>query len=261
MKENHSTISSKEHLESLANGLKVLGLYSRETPALSIQDVADHLGIARASARRILLTLTWLEYLKQSDRNFLPTPKMLDLGFSYFSSLDLPDLVRPILAKVAETVGETCSIGVLEGSDIVFLCREEAGKPLRLDLKMGSRLPAYAHSMGHALLGQLDAHALDLYLDRTPLKPLTPHTITSPRALKRQLNTVREQEFSISIDELVEGFAGVAIPISIPRSSSPAALSVSLVYGRRTREDMITQILPVLREAAEQIRSRFAHLG
>src|SRR5690606_39092204 len=187
-------------------------------------------------------------YVKQNDRDFLPAPKMLDLGFSYFSSLDLPELLRPILAKVADTVGETCSIGVLDGSDIVFLCREEADKPLRLDLKTGSRLPAYAHSMGHALLGQLDTGMLDAYLERTPIKPLTLRTITSKRALKRQLKMVREQGFSVSIDELVDGFAGVAIPISIPRSSAPAAISVSLVYGRRTRDELVDQILPVLRE-------------
>ncbi len=261
MNENSSIIGSKEYLESLANGLKVLSLYSRERPALSIHDVAERLDIARASARRILLTLASLEYVKQSDRSFLPTPKILDLGFSYFSSLDLSDLVRPILSKVAETVGETCSIGVLEGSDIVFLCREETAKPLRLDLKIGSRLPAYAHSMGHALLSQVDTPVLDSYLEHTTLKALTPHTITSSQALRRQLKTVREQGFSVSIDELVEGFAGIAIPISIPRSSSPAALSISLVYGKRTREEMISKILPVLREAAQQIRDRYINLG
>ena len=261
MTENHSITPSKEYLESLAKGLQALSLYSRDTPVLTIQDAATRLGITRASARRILLTLTELGYLKQDHRDFLPTPKTLDLGFSYFASLDLPDLVRPVLSKVAAEVGETCSIGVLDGSDIVFLCREEADKPLRLDLKIGSRLPAYAHSMGQALLSQLDSQALDQYLARTALKPLTPRTITTAGALKRQLKAVRTQGFSVSIDELVEGFAGVAVPLSIPRSASPAAISVSLVHGRRSREDMVAQILPVLRDAEQQIRSRLMNSG
>jgi IclR family pca regulon transcriptional regulator len=260
MIDNHSIPPSKEYLESLAKGLQALSLYSRDTPTLTIQDAASRLDITRASARRVLLTLTALGYLKQNQRDFLPTPKTLDLGFSYFASLDLPELVRPVLSKVAEQVGETCSIGVLDGSDIVFLCREEAHKPLRLDLKIGSRLPAYAHSMGQALLSQLDGQALDQYLARTALKPLTPHTITSAAALKRQLKAIRTQGFSVSIDELVEGFAGVAIPLFIPRSAAPAAISVSMVHGRRGREDMIAQILPALRAAEQQIRSRFVSL-
>ncbi|NYT48099.1 helix-turn-helix domain-containing protein [Parapusillimonas granuli] len=257
MTENHSAPNAKEHLESLAKGLQALGLYSRDTPTLTIQEVAARLDITRASARRILLTLAALGYLKQNHRDFLPTPKVLDLGFAYFASLDLPDLVRPVLSKMAEEVGETCSIGVLDGSDIVFLCREEADKPLKLDLKIGSRLPAYAHSMGQALLSQLDGQALDQYLARTALKPLTPHTLTTAAALKRRLKAVRKQGYSVSSDELVEGFAGVAIPLALPRSAAPAALSISLVHGRRSQEDMVAQFLPALREAERQIRGRF----
>lgn len=258
MTENDNNIQTKEYLDSLAKGLQALSLFSKATPTLSIQDLALRLGITRASARRILLTLTALGYLQQSDREFLPTARVLELGFSYFASLDLPELARPILAEVAEAVGETCSIGVLDGPNIVFLCREEADKALRLDLKTGSRLPAYAHSMGHALLAQLSMPDLDHYLAETPLKPLTPRTITTAGALKRRLKSVRAQGFSVSVDELVEGFAGVAVPLSIPRSASCAAISVSLVHAGRKPEDIVDQILPPLREAERQLRSRFA---
>lgn len=246
---------SKEFLDSLANGLRVLQMYSRHRSALTIQDVAELQGMTRAAARRILLTLADLGYVRQMDRDFLLTPKVLDLGFAYFASLDLADLMRPVLQRTAHALDETCSIGALDGADIVFLCREESAKPFKLDLRIGSRLPAYAHSMGHALLSQLDSGELDEYLERVPLKPLTPKTITSRRALRRHLQEVRLQGYSLSVDELVEGFAGVALPIPVRQSARPLAISVSMVLGGRTRDDLLKRFLPALQSAVAEIGS------
>lgn len=245
----------KEFLDSLANGLRVLQMYSRSRSALTIQDVAEHQGITRAAARRILLTLAETGYLKQIERDFLLTPKVLDLGFAYFASLDLADLIRPVLERTALELEETCSFGALEGADIVFLCRAECPKPFKLDLRIGSRLPAYAHSMGLALLSQLDDAQLDDYLDHVPLKPLTPKTITSRRALRQHLQEVRGQGYSLSIDGLVEGFAGVALPVPMRQSARPLAISVSMVMGRRTRDDLIRRFLPTLQAAVAEIQS------
>jgi len=243
----------KEFLDSLANGLRVLQMYSRNCQALTIQDVADQQGMTRAAARRILLTLSETGYLRQIDRSFLLTPKVLDLGFAYFASLDLAQLIRPVLQQAAHALEETCSLGALEGTDLVFLCREQSPKPFKLDLHIGSRLPAYAHSMGHALLSQLNDAELDDYLNRTTLKPLTSKTITSRWTLKKHIQEVREQGYSLCIDELVEGFAGVAMPIPMRKGAHPLAISVSMVLGQRSRSDLLKRFLPALQDAAMEI--------
>jgi len=243
----------KEFLDSLANGLRVLQMYSRNCHALTIQDVADQQGMTRAAARRILLTLSEIGYLRQIDRHFLITPKVLNLGFAYFASLDLAQRMRPALQRAAHALEETCSLGALEGTDIVFLCREQSPKPFKLDLHIGSRLPAYAHSMGHALLSQLDDAEFDDYLRRVTLKPLTSKTITSRQTLKQHIQEVREQGYSLCVDELVEGFAGVSLPLPMRQGTHPLAISASMVLGRRSRSDLLKHFLPALRDAATEI--------
>lgn len=256
MTESPPPAAREEFLESLANGLQVLNIFSGGVHALTMQETAEKLGITRAAARRLLLTLTKLGYLQQLDRHFSLTPKVLDLGFTYFSSLNLPDLIRPVMKEVVEATGETCSLGVLDGPDVVFVAREESNKLLKLDLKIGSRLPAYAHSLGQCLLSQLDKTALEDYLATTTLRTLASQTVTSRGALKKHLNQVRHQGYSISVNELVDGFAGVSVPIAVPYGTAVAGLGVAMVLGNRTRQDLETKVLPVLLNAAALIQAR-----
>ena len=251
----------EEFLESLANGLKVLNIFANGVYALTIQETSERLEVTRAAARRIVLTLEKLGYLKQTGRQFSLTPKVLDLGYAYFSSLSLHDLIRPVMQEVTATIGETCSLGVLDGLDIVFVAREETPKLLKLDLTVGSRLPAYAHSMGQALLAWLDKEGLDRYFQQAVLKPLTTYTITSKSALKEQLKKTRVQGYSISISELVDGFAGVSVPLTTASGTVVAGLSVSMVLGSRTRDELEHKVLPVLLDAADRIRTLIPDRG
>lgn len=251
----------EEFLESLANGLKVLNIFAAGAYTLTIQETAERLSVTRAAARRLVLTLEKLGYLQQIGRQFSLTPKVLDLGYAYFSSLGLHDLMRPIMQEIAAEIGETCSLGVLDGQDIVFVAREETGRLLKLDLTVGSRLPAYAHSMGQVLLAALDKDGLDHYFQQTALKPLTPYTFTSKAALKDHLKKVRELGYSISVSELVEGFAGVSIPVATASGQVLAGLSVSMVLGSRGQAYLEERVLPVLLAAAPRIRAAIPDRG
>ena len=168
----------------------------------------------------------------------------MDLGYAYFASLSLPRLVRPVMQDVARALGETCSLGVLDREHVVFLAREEAPKLLKLDLTIGSRLPAYAHSLGRALLSTLDDEALDQYLENAELKRLTPYTTVSKTALRKLIRQVRSDGYSISVSELVDGFAGVAVPLRNHEGKVVAGLSVSMVLGARSPDELRRQHLP-----------------
>lgn len=260
-KQTGDTQPKEEFLESLANGLKVLNIFTAGTYTLTIQETAERLFVTRAAARRLVLTLEKLGYLQQIGRQFSLTPKVLDLGYAYFSSLGLHDLMRPVMQEIAAEIGETCSLGVLDGQDIVFVAREETARILKLDLTVGSRLPAYAHSMGQVLLASLDKDALEHYLQQTALKPLTPHTITSKTALKENLKKVRAQGYSISVSELVEGFAGVSIPVATASGVVLAGMSVSMVLGSRGQAYLEQRVLPVLLGAAQRISAAIPDRG
>ncbi|MDX3904566.1 MAG: IclR family transcriptional regulator C-terminal domain-containing protein [Pigmentiphaga sp.] len=252
---NEEKEKKEEFLDGLANGLQVLQIYASGVPALTMQDVADRLNVTRAAARRILLTLEKLGYVSQAGRQFSVTPKVLDLGYAYFATMKLPQLARAAMRQVADTLGETCSLGVLDREDVVFLAREDAPKPFRLDLSVGSRLPAYPHSLGRVLLSGLDDAALDAYLQSVELKRLTPVTTVSRPALRKLIKQVRNDGYCISVSELVDGFAGVAVPLHRHDGRMVAGLSVSLVLGSRKASELESACLPVLLRAAERIRS------
>lgn len=244
----------EEFLDSLANGLQLLQIYATGVPSVTVNDAAEKLGVTRAAGRRILLTLEKLGYVRQHGRDFSPTPKVMDLGYAYFASLSLPSLTRGTMRELAQSLGETCSLGVLDRHDVVFLAREEAPKLLKLDLSVGSRLPAYAHSLGRALLSTLDDDGLDHYLDNVELKRLTPYTTVSKSALRKLVRQVRKDGYCISVSELVDGFAGVAVPLYNQAGVAMAGLSVSMVLGSRSPDELRIQTLPALQHAANLIR-------
>lgn len=245
----------EEFLDSLANGLQLLQIYATGVASVTVQEAAECLSVTRAASRRILLTLEKLGYVRQDGRDFSPTPKVMDLGYAYFASLSLPKLTRATMQEVAHSVGETCSLGVLDRQHVVFLAREEAPKLLKLDLSVGSRLPAYAHSLGRTLLSTLDDEQLDDYLENADLKRLTPYTTVSRSALRKLIRQVRQDGYCVSVSELVDGFAGVAVPLHNHEGQVVAGLSVSMVLGSRSPDELKAQHLPALQRAAVAIRN------
>lgn len=241
------------HLESLAKGLRCLTLFDADRPAMTIQDAATELEITRPAARRILLTLTRLGYVQQVERDFILTPKVLELGFKYFSALGLRGAALPYLEMVTAKTGETCALGVLDGEDIVFLHRAEAKKTMRLDLTVGSRLPAYAHSMGRLLLAALDDEKLDAYLEQLKPQAFTRFTVTDPRKLRAEIEQIRKQGWSFANGELMDGIAGISRPIVDASGRVIAGVNVSMILGSRTPEEALQAMLPPLTEASEAI--------
>jgi IclR family pca regulon transcriptional regulator len=240
-------------LESLANGLRCLSLYGETATSLTIQDAALRLEITRPAARRILLTLARLGYLEQVDRDFLITPKVLELGFAYFSTQGLRGAAIPYMEAVAAKTGETCALAVLDGYDIVFLHRSEAKKAMRLDLTVGSRLPAYAHSMGRVLLSGLSEEKLEHYLQTVHWERFTSATIVEPKALRREIERVRKSGWCFSNGELVDGIAGIARPICDGKGRIVAAINISMILGKRTPEFVVREMLPHLTYAGDAI--------
>lgn len=200
-------------MQSFARGLEVIRSFSATAPQQTLSDVAARTGLTRAGARRILLTLQTLGYVESDGRLFRLTPRILDLGFAYLSSMPIWDLAEPTMEALVDQVHESCSAAVLDGSDIVYVLRVHTHKIMSTNLGVGSRLPAFWTSMGRVLLaGQPDADVVAL-LPKVPRQRLTPHTLLDDDALLAAVRQARAQGWCLINQELEEGLISVAAPL------------------------------------------------
>ena len=235
--------------------------FSRERPAQTLSEVAQATGLTRATARRVLLTLTRLGYVQQSTRTFTLTPKVLDLGYSFLSSFRVVDLAQPSMERLAEEIQESSSMSVLDGPDVVYVARVPTKRIMTISLALGSRLPAYPTSMGRVLLAALPDSEIDHYLETTPLHPLTKHTVTDPAALREVLAKVRDQGYALVDQELEVGVRSVAAPITTVNGRVVAAMNVSGHASRVTVSQLRLEYLPRLLDAAGETSARVAALS
>lgn len=157
-------LTSKDFVRSLDRGLGVLRAFSAQTPAMSLSEVARRTGLTRAAARRLVLTLVELGYVRARGREFSLTPRVLDLGYSYLSSVSLPEVAEPHLERLVAEVGESSSVAVLDNDEIVYVARVPTSRIMTVAINVGTRFPAYATSMGRVLLAGLAKSELDTYL-------------------------------------------------------------------------------------------------
>jgi IclR family pca regulon transcriptional regulator len=239
------------YVQSLGRGLAVIRAFDEQHPELTLSDVARATGLTRAAARRFLLTLADLGYVRTDGRWFSLTPRVLELGYAYLSSLSLPEVAEPHLERLVAEVHESSSVSVLDGEDIVYVARVAASRIMTVSISVGTRFPAYATSMGRVLLAGLSEEQLDAYLEQVELRPLSPRTVTAPDALRSQLAKVRKQGWALVDQELEPGLRSVAAPIHDRSGSVVAAMNLS-AHASRMPLDVIRRTLvpPLLATAA-----------
>lgn len=241
------------YVQSFARGLEVIRSFSASAPEQTLSEVAQRTGLTRAGARRILLTLQTLGYVDTDGRLFRLSPRILDLGFAYLSSLPIWNLAEPIMEDLVETVRESSSAAVLDALDIVYVLRVPTHKIMRTNLGVGSRLPAAFTSMGRILLGALPDDVLQARLAQRPLLPLTQYTTTDPARLLEHIHTARQQGWCLVNQELEEGLISIAAPLTDRSGRTVAALNISGQANRTSAEVMQATLLPPLLQAARTI--------
>ena len=247
--------NTDQFVQSFAKGLSVIRTFGSETRALTLSQVSAQTGLTRAAARRILLTLQTLQYVRCDGRDFSLTPKILDLGYSYLSATPLWNVAEPFMEEVVNAVHESCSASVLDGTEIVYILRVPTKKIMAINLSIGSRLPAFCTSMGRVLLGDLSDEALDAVLVRSRLKTLTPGTETNPARLRQIIREDHRKGWSLVDQELEVGLVSLSVPIKDRNGRILAAMNVSGQTSRTPPADMIKRFLPVLNRAAARINA------
>jgi IclR family pca regulon transcriptional regulator len=240
----------RDYVESLARGLAVLRAFDAGHPALTLPALAARTGLSRAAVRRLVLTLEHLGYLRAVGREYVLSPRVLELGFGCLGSLRLTDLAQPLIEPLARRVNHSCSMAVLDGASIVYVLRVPVRRVMTVALGVGARLPAYAASMGRVLLAGLAPEALDAWLAGCRPERLTAHTVTDPGRLARIVASVRAQGYAYVEQELELGLCSIAVPIHDREGRVVAALNASLPYHADAARHAVDEVLPELRAAA-----------
>jgi IclR family transcriptional regulator, pca regulon regulatory protein len=244
------------YVQSFARGLEVIRSFSACAPRQTLTEVAGRTGLTRAGARRILLTLQTLGYVESDGRLFALTPRILDLGFAYLSSMPIWNVAEPVMEALVEQVKESCSAGVLEGTDIVYVLRVSTRKIMRNSLGVGSRLPAYCTSLGRMLLAGLADEDVVAVLEASVLEARTRHSLTEVDAILAKVQQARRQGWCLVNQELEEGLVSIAAPVVNRAGRTIAALNISGQANRTSARQMQEAMVPALREAAAEVSAR-----
>jgi len=248
----------KEYMATLAKGLAVLCAFGEERPTMTLSEAAAAVNLSRATARRVLRTLSGLGYVMQDGRAFSLAPRVLEIGFRYLSTQSWIDRALPVMKGLSEELHESCSASILQGAEIVYVARVPTQRIMSTVLAVGTRLPAFHTSMGRVQLGFLDDAEIWRRLRTIKVAPYTPSTIVDLKALVERIREDRRQGFSIVDEELERGLRSIAVPLLDVNGRVVAALNLSAHASRITRNEMRERFLPSLRSVAEQLSASIA---
>ncbi|MFQ6230598.1 IclR family transcriptional regulator [Nocardia sp. NPDC002869] len=254
------TEPSPDYVQSLGRGLAVIRSFDAGHPRRTLSEVAKATDLTRATARRFLLTLVELGYVRTDGSLFWLTPRVLELGYSYLSSLSLPEVAGPHLESLANQVHESTSVSILDGEDIVYVARVPVSRIMTVSITIGTRFPAYSTSMGRVLLAGLSESVFEEYLAKVGLTPLTDRTVLTADELREQVRRTRESGYCLVDQELEQGLRSMAAPIRDHTGTVCAAVNISTHAARYTTESVRADLLPPLLATAAAISTDLAQV-
>lgn len=242
-------------IETLLRGLDILILFTRETPSLTLTEITNKTGLNKATVFRFVSTLEQAGFLVRDPetKRYTPGLKVLRLGFAAISSLELRQVARPFLQELSQRVGETASLSILDGMEIIYVDRVRNRQIVGVVLGLGSRLPAHCTSMGKAMLANLEPGELEVRLEKIDLKPCTPNSLVDDGSLNSELEKIRQQGFAINDEELEIGLRAVAAPIWDSSNHVCGAINVTGSAAMISYERLIQDLAPEVIKTASRI--------
>jgi IclR family pca regulon transcriptional regulator len=247
-----------DFVEALARGLDVLACFGPDRRAMSLTEVASAASLARPTARRLLLTLEELGFVRSSGGVFQLTPRVLSLGMAYVGALGLWDIARPHLEDLVQRTGESSSMSQLDGSDIVYVARVAVPKLIALRVDIGTRFPASQTSQGKVLLAGLSPAELDATLAEPSRSGLPPYIGQSTDQLREELTEVRARGWALADEELAPGVRSVAVPVRDGSGSVRAAMNVTVHAAETSTDRLVQDYLPLLLRTAGDVSAEWA---
>ena len=250
-------IAKADLIEGMAKGMAVLESFDTERQRLNATQAADRAGLTRAAARRHLLTLAHLGYLDTDGSHYWLSAKVLRFSGSYLASARLPRLLQPTLNRLAAQTRESFSAVVLDGDEVVIVARSASVGGQRLmayGLHLGARLPVHATSTGRVLLAAMPRAAFSAWLKGRELARLTPRTIVDHKAFRAVIAQVRNDDLALASEEHELGVHALAVPLRNMKGQTVAALNVVASPERLAPDVLQHDLLPLLLDAARELR-------
>lgn len=250
--------SGPDFVEALARGLDVLRCFDERRRLMSLSEIAAATDLARPTARRLLLTLEELGYVRVVGNSFSLTPRVMQLGMSYISSLGLWDIARPHLEDLVAHTGESSSMAQLDGSDIVYVARVSVPKIIALRVDVGTRFPALQTSQGKVLLAALSPEELTAVLAEPSRSGLPPFQAPPRDEIDEQLRAIRARGWALADEELAPGIRSIAVPVRDGEGVVRAAMNVTVHAAETSVEHLTKTYLPLLMHAAGEVSAEWA---
>lgn len=246
-----------ENVRALERGLAIITAFDAKHSDLTLSEVAKVTGLPRAVVRRFLYTLEDLGYVKTDGKTFRLLPRVLRLGYAYLSSFGLPRIARSHLEELVADIDESVALGVLDGTDIVYVEQVPSKRLTAVSVRLGKRFPAHATSMGRVLLAGQPEDWLDEYFTTGTFKQLTPETVVDPTRLRTLVTQAGQHGWALVDQELEIGLRTIAVPVR-DDGEVVAAVNVSVLIGRNEGHTVVRELLPRLRRTAEGIEQDLA---
>lgn len=245
--------TSPDFIEAIARGLDVIKAFTPEHSPLSLSEVAQLTGLARPTARRILITLSELGYVRSDGGMYTLTTRVLELGMAYIGSSNIWELVRPHLIDLSTRVGESCSVAQLDGPDVVYVSRVAVAKLVAFSVTVGTRFPAIATSLGKVMLAALPPDELDRVLAQKSQSMA--HAVWAPsrEEIDASLAEVRASGWAMTDQQLAPAIRSVAAPIRDDTGSVVAAVNINTHAFETSTEVLLNDYLPQLLVTAQKI--------
>jgi IclR family pca regulon transcriptional regulator len=250
-----------DFIEAIARGFDVIKAFDPHRPVMTLSEVAASADLARPTARRILLTLQSLGYVRSATGGFALTPRVLELGLTYVQAMGLWDIARPHMERLVSRTGESSSIAQLDGSDIVYVARVAVPKLITLAVNIGTRFPAAPTSLGKVLLAGLATDDLDRALAQPSRSGVRARWEPQREELDVVLRDVRAKGWAFTDEQLAPGIRSVAAPLRDGEGGVVAALNVTVHAAETSVETLVDKHLPLLLQAAGDISADFALRG
>jgi IclR family pca regulon transcriptional regulator len=254
-----TTVSEKDYLKTLAKGLQLIKSFDG-VPQMTLSEVAKVNDLSRAAARRHLHTLRHLGYVAQIGDKFQLSPKILDIGHSFLSSLSFAEVLSPFMNDLSHKLNRPCSAAILDGHEIVYVSHIGRTEIISINLTVGSRLPAYATSIGQVLLGGLSDEALQEFLEEGDFPRLTSYTITDKDELRNAVIKAREDGYALVDQQFEIGLRSVSVPVRGHTGEIVCAISVSRFNENISPEESTRMYLPTMLETTAKLNSVIASI-
>jgi IclR family pca regulon transcriptional regulator len=242
-----------EFVEALAKGLAILESFDAASPEMTLSEIARKVGYSPAAARRSLITLMALGYVGQTNKRFHLRPKIMTLSSGFYYSAQIDEVLQPHLREVVAKFGDASSVGTLDQRDVIYIAHNSVQRARRAAAVVGARYPACATSLGRVLLAGLSDAELDRYFDGLVIEPLTSKTMVDPVQLREEIEQVRRNGYSTTVDQLDYGITALAVPIRALDGRTIAALNTSGYSGMVDADFLVANRLPELRATASRI--------